>query len=84
MIVESNNISANNTRSRAGVPANNTRSKSKGQLLSAIEMFTKRKVVQGKDPMTELLELANAVLDVETGKMLEYRHLRQHPKYKDE
>ena len=33
--------------------------------------------------MTELPELANAVLDVETGKMLEYRHLRQHPKYKD-
>ena len=84
LIVESNNTPANNTRSRSGGPANNTRSKSQGQLLSAIEMFTKRKVVQGKDPMTELLESANSVLDVETGKMLEYRHLRQHPKYKDE
>ena len=30
----------------------------------------------------KLKEMVNAVLDVETGKMLEYRHLRQNTKYK--
>ena len=28
--------------------------------------------------------MANAVLDVETGKMLEHRYLKQDPKYKDD
>ena len=34
--------------------------------------------------MEQLKEMANAVLDVETGKMLEYRHLRQNTKYKED
>ena len=31
----------------------------------------------------ELTELANLVLDTDRRRMLEYRHLRRYPKYKD-
>ena len=31
-----------------------------------------------------LIELENSVLDADTGRMLEYRHIRRYSKYKDE
>ena len=35
-----------------------------------------------KYPLQFLHEYANAVLDAETGELLEYRHLIKHPKYR--
>ena len=34
-------------------------------------------------PLKFLHDAASAILDVDTGKLLEYRHLMKHPKYKD-
>ena len=53
------------------------------QLLSAIETFTTKENRRGQSPLQALRELANAVLDVKTGNMLEYRNLRQHPELKE-
>ena len=51
--------------------------------MSAIETFTTKENRRGRSPLQALCELANAVLDVKTGKMLEYRHLRQHQEFKE-
>jgi len=67
-------------------PAMNTRARSQvsnTQLMSAIEAFTSNKSRRGRSPLQALCKLGNAVLDVKIGKMLEYRHLRQHPEFKD-
>ena len=77
---------AKRTRSKTKVasegPAMNTRAQNKisnAQLMSAIETLTNKENRRGRSPLQALRKLANTVLDVNTGKMLEYRHLRQHP-----
>jgi hypothetical protein len=45
--------------------------------------FTARQAASRKYPLQFLWDLAYAVLDDETGGLLEYRHLMKHPKYKD-
>jgi hypothetical protein len=45
--------------------------------------FTARQVASRKYPLQFLCDLAYAVLDNETGDLLEYCHLMKHPKYKD-
>jgi hypothetical protein len=45
--------------------------------------LTPQQAAQRKFPLQYLLDLASPVLDNETGDLLEYRHLMQHPKYKD-
>jgi hypothetical protein len=64
----------------------NTRAKSRisnEQIMSAIETLSTNESRRGRSPIQALRELANAVLDTKTGKMLEYRHLRQHPELKE-
>ena len=76
---------ARKAQAGANGPAQNTIGQASGQqLMSAIETFNKKKCTEGICPMKALCEMANAVVDVETEKMLEYRHLRQDPKYKDD
>jgi hypothetical protein len=45
--------------------------------------FTAKQAASRKYPLEFLCDLAYAVLDDETGDLLEYRHLMKHPKYKD-
>ena len=45
--------------------------------------FTPQQAASRKYPLQFLCDLAYAVLDDETGDLLEYRHLMKHPKYKD-
>jgi hypothetical protein len=45
--------------------------------------FTARQAALRNYPLQFLCDLAYAVLDNETGNLLEYRHLMKHPKYKD-
>ncbi len=45
--------------------------------------FTAKQAASRKYPLQFLCDLAYAVLDNETGDLLEYRHLMKHPKYKD-
>ncbi len=45
--------------------------------------FTARQAASRKYPLQFLFDLAHAVLDNETGDLLEYCHLLKHPKYKD-
>jgi hypothetical protein len=45
--------------------------------------FTAQQAALRKYPLQFLCNLAHAVLDDETGNLLEYRHLIKHPKYKD-
>ena len=45
--------------------------------------FSPRQAASRKYPLQFLCDLAYAVLDDETGDLLEYRHLMKHPKYKD-
>jgi hypothetical protein len=45
--------------------------------------FTAKQAASRKYPLQFLCDLAYAVLDDETGNLLEYRHLMKHPKYKD-
>jgi hypothetical protein len=42
-----------------------------------------RKLAQRKFSSQVLLEMVNAVMDLETGDMMEYRHLLKNPKYRD-
>jgi hypothetical protein len=42
-----------------------------------------RKLAQRKFLSQLLLEMVNAVMDLETGDMMEYRHLLKNPKYRD-
>jgi hypothetical protein len=45
--------------------------------------FTARQAASRKYPLQFLCDLTYAVLDAETGNLLEYHHLMKHPKYKD-
>jgi len=45
--------------------------------------FTPQQAAARKYPLQFLCDLAYAVMDDETGDLLEYRHLMKHPKYKD-
>jgi len=45
--------------------------------------FSPQQAASRKYPLQFLCDLAYAVLDDETGDLLEYRHLMKHPKYKD-
>ena len=45
--------------------------------------FTARQAASRKYPLQFLCNITYAVLDYETGDLLEYRHLMKHPKYKD-
>jgi hypothetical protein len=45
--------------------------------------FTPQQATGCRCPLQFLCDLAHAVLDNETGDLLEYRHLLKHPKYKD-
>jgi len=45
--------------------------------------FTNRQAATCRYPVTFIRDFASAVLDKKTGDLLEYRHLLNHPKYKD-
>jgi hypothetical protein len=45
--------------------------------------FTAQQAALRKYPLQFLCNLAYAVLNNQTGNLLEYRHLMKHPKYKD-
>ena len=45
--------------------------------------FTNKQAAARKYPLQFLCDFAYAVLDDETGDLLEYRHLLKHPKYRD-
>ena len=45
--------------------------------------FSPQQAVSRKFPLQFLCDLAYAVLNDETGDLLEYRHLMKHSKYKD-
>jgi hypothetical protein len=75
-------------------PASNTRQRRKGTLtqdymLHMMEQpgykppFTPQQSTGRRFPLKFLCDLAYAILDEETGDLLEYRHLMKHPKYKD-
>ncbi len=46
-------------------------------------LFTPQQAASRTFPLQFLCDLAYAVLDNDTGNLLEYRHLIKHPKYKD-
>jgi hypothetical protein len=46
-------------------------------------LFTNQQAASRRYPLQFLCNFANAVLDDETGNLLEYRHLLKHPKYKE-
>jgi hypothetical protein len=46
-------------------------------------LFTNQQAASRKYPIQFLCDFANAVLDDETGDLLEYQHLLKHPKYKE-
>ena len=45
--------------------------------------FTNQQAATRRYPVAFIRDFASAVLDEETGNLLEYRHLLKHPKYKD-
>ena len=45
--------------------------------------ITAKKAASRKFPMQFLCDIANAVLDGDTGELLEYRHLMAHPKCRE-
>ena len=63
-----------------------TRSITQECIMATVEMSTTRvnarMAAQRKYPRQLLMEMASAVLDVDTGEMLEYRHLMKNPKYR--
>ncbi len=46
-------------------------------------LFTNQQAASRRYPLQFLCDFANAVLDDETGNLLEYQHLLKHPKYKE-
>ena len=76
-------------------PASNTRQQretrtlTQDYILQCMEIpgykapFTPQQAAARKYPLQFLCDLAYAVMDDETGDLLEYRHLMKHPKYKD-
>ncbi|KAL7525744.1 hypothetical protein ACHAXR_001144 [Thalassiosira sp. AJA248-18] len=71
---------ATNTRARR-----TTRANTHNYVLAAMDIttskITPKNASSRKFPLQFLCEYANAVLDGETGELLEYRHLIQRPKY---
>jgi len=69
-------------------PSQCTRSAVRQRLLSAIEISgscpSARQLASRKYPAQFISDYANAVLDDETGELLEYRHLIKRPKYKEQ
>ena len=67
-------------------PSQNTRAAVRNRLLSAIEISgtvpSPRQLASRKFSTQFLTDYANAVMDNETGELLEYRHLIKRPKYK--
>ena len=65
-------------------PSQNT--SSRNRLLTSVEMSgscpTASQAVKRQYPLKFLTDYAGAVLDQDTGELLEYRHLLQRPKYK--
>ena len=76
---------SNNTRNRA--TRRETRSITHEAALSAMEFSSvpikARQLAKKKFPLALICEIAGAVLDPETGDLLEYRHLLSRPKYKE-
>ena len=68
-------------------PSQGTRSARMGRLASAVEISgaktSARSMASRKYSTQFLCDMAAAVLDDETGELLEYRHLIKRPKYKD-
>ena len=52
-------------------------------ILGTGEKFSPRSIVSRKFPAKFCTEMANAVLDGDSGKLLEYRPLMKYPKYKE-
>jgi hypothetical protein len=48
-----------------------------------LQLFTNQHAASCRYPLQFLCNFANAVLDDETGNLLEYQHLLKHPKYKE-
>ena len=73
------------SQDESDAPAYSTRSRS-GRLLSAVDVSgscpSAHQAAQRKFPAAFWTDYAKAVLDEETGELLEYRHLIKHPKYK--
>jgi hypothetical protein len=75
------------------VPANNTRAKRRQKsitdevMLASIEMSNSRidarQAAGRKYPLQLLCEIAGAVIDANTGKLLKYRHLIRRPEYQE-
>ncbi|KAL7551824.1 hypothetical protein ACHAWF_015016 [Thalassiosira exigua] len=78
---------AANTRSRRIQRKTRHRSISDEVMLSCVEMsshtFSPRQAAARQYPLALLCELAGAVLDANTGELLEYRHLIKHPHYQE-
>ena len=75
---------------QSGAPADNTRSKrtiTDEIMLSCLEMsnakISPRSASSRKYPLGLLIEMAGAVLDSQTGELLEYRHLVKNPIYRE-
>jgi hypothetical protein len=51
--------------------------------LSGITANPRKLVAQRKFSSQVLLEMVNTVMDLETGDMMEYRHLLKNPKYRE-
>jgi hypothetical protein len=75
-------------------PSANTRNRRQGtitqdHMLNMMEVaaqrspFTAQQATARRYPLKFLHEAASAILNEETGKLLEYRHLMKHPKYKN-
>jgi hypothetical protein len=47
------------------------------------KQFSNQQAASRRYPLKFLYDFASAVLDDETGDLLEYRHLLRHPKYRD-
>ena len=68
------------------IPARRTRASRRQALLSAVDISgacpTAKQAASRRFPLQFLVDFAGAVLDGDTGELLEYRHLIQRPKYR--
>ena len=69
-------------------PTEHTRSTRQQRLLTALDIsgvkITAKQASSQKFPLEFITELAGAVIDGDTGELLEYCHLMKRPKYKEE
>ena len=93
LTVEYTNDSANNEEANPAIisqyelgPSQNTRAARRERLHTALEVsdtgLSAKQMSARKFPQQFILDYASAVLDEETGELLEYRHLIKNPKYK--